>query len=572
MSPRIAPPILALAIAAASLWGCNVLLDASAYHVAPAAGGAVDAGILAAKAGNEPSGAPDIDSSLDDPSGSCTPGTNRPSLENSCTGSDCVPFALALPSCDGGLCPLPVSFHASSSETTATVYDAAPVDGEDGRDPAESGGHDSSAATGGAATSGAATGGAATGGAATSSSRNGVDGGLNNPCTAVNPDPNDIIFVTGSTALASFINEVSQILATQPDNPITVVYQESGSCVGVAAAVDPTDTRMVPSLGATTYYDSTGTQRTCDLDPDGVVADIGASDVFYSTCYLGQEAAPALPQGVAENFGPIQVMNFAVPQASSEKSISLRAAYYVFGFGGTTYAIAPWVDPTQLEIRSATSGTQTMIAAAIGVPPALWNGVPHSTSALVGQALVSSGRSGDSSVVNSALGILASDYLIANSSTLRGLAVEDDNTRCGYYPNSTATSRDDANVRNGHYPLWGPSHFYARVDSQTQVPIKPGAAQFIDGLSGVKALPGLDLVGEYASSGLIPACAMGVSRSNDGGDYTPYRAPVTCNCYFDLMATGTTTCDPCSTNADCPSDSPNCNKFGPAPQKGYCDL
>jgi hypothetical protein len=561
MSPRVARPIPALAMAAGSLWGCNVLLDASAYHVAPAAEGAVDAGILAAKAGNESSEAPDLDSSLDDPSGSCTPGTNRPSLENGCTGGDCVPFALVLPSCNGGLCPLPVSLRASSGETTATVNDAAPVDGEDGRGPAESGGHDSSAPTGGVPT----------GGMPTSSSRNDVDAGLNSPCTAVNSVPNDIIFVTGSTALASFINEVSQILATQPDNPVTVVYQESGSCVGVAAAVDPTDTRMVPSLGATTYYDSTGTQRTCDLDPDGAVADIGASDVFYSTCYLGQEA-PALPQGVAENLGPIQVMNFAVPQASSQKSISLRAAYYVFGFGGTTYPIAPWTDPTQLQIRSATSGTQTMISAAIGVPPALWNGVPHSTSALVGQALVTAGRSGDSSVVNSALGILASDYLIANSSTLRGLAVEDDNTRCGYYPNWTATSRDDANVRDGHYPLWGPSHFYARVDSQTQLPIKPGAAQFIDGLSGVRALPGLDLVGEYASSGVIPACAMGVSRSNDGGDYTPYRAPVTCNCYFDLIATGTTGCAPCSTNADCSSDAPNCNKFGPAPQKGYCDL
>jgi hypothetical protein len=552
MSPRVAPPISALAIAAGSLWGCNVLVDASAYHVAPAAEGAVDAGILAAKASNEPSGAADLDSSLDDPSGSCTPGTNRPSLEDSCTGGDCVPFGLVVPSCDGGLCPLPVSFSASSGETTGTAYDAAPVDGADGRDAAESGGHGS--------------------GVPISGSRNNVDGGLNEPCTAVNPDPDDIVFVTGSTALASFINEVSQILATQPDNPITVVYQESGSCIGVAAAVDPTDTRMVPSLGATTYYDSTGTERSCDLDPDGVVADIGASDVFYSTCYLGQEAAPALPQGVAENFGPIQVMNFAVPEASSQQSISIRAAYYVFGFGGTTYTVPPWIDPTQLQIRSATSGTQTMIAAAIGVPPALWNGVPHSTSALLGQALVSAGRSSDSSVVNSALGILASDYLIANSSTLRGLAVQDDNTRCGYYPNSTATSRDDANVRDGHYPLWGPSHFYARVDSQTQVPIKPGAAQFIDGLSGVRALPGLDLVGEYAASGLIPACAMGVSRSNDGGDYTPYRAPVTCNCYFDLMATGTTGCVPCSTGADCSGETPNCNKFGPAPQKGYCDL
>ena len=46
---------------------------------------------------------------------------------------------------------------------------------------------------------------------------------------------------------------------------------------------------------------------------------------------------------------------------------------------------------------------------------------------------------------------------------LRGLAVRDGST-CGYYPNSTAFGRDNANTRDGHYPLWGPSHFYARID------------------------------------------------------------------------------------------------------------
>jgi hypothetical protein len=65
---------------------------------------------------------------------------------------------------------------------------------------------------------------------------------------------------------------------------------------------------------------------------------------------------------------------------------------------------------------------------------------------------------------------------------------------------------------------------------------------------------------------------MHVSRANDGGDYTPFKAPVTCNCYFDLNAAGATACQPCSANGDCPRSAPNCNKFGPAPQQGYCDL
>jgi hypothetical protein len=234
--------------------------------------------------------------------------------------------------------------------------------------------------------------------------------------------------------------------------------------------------------------------------------------------------------------------------------------------------VSPWSDPTELQIRSAASGTQAMIAAAIGVPPAQWRGVGNSTSSGVGTALVTAGQSGNATVVNSALGILASDYLLQNAQTLRGLAVQDENSSCGYFPSTTSTAHDDANVRNGHYPLWGPSHFYARVDPQTQIPLKAGVSQFIDGVSGVTALPGLDLVGEYAAKGLVPLCAMSVSRSDDGGDYTPYKPSLTCNCYFDLIATGATSCTTCNTNADCPSRAPNCNKFGALPQQGYCDL
>ena len=134
---------------------------------------------------------------------------------------------------------------------------------------------------------------------------------------------------------------------------------------------------------------------------------------------------------------------------------------------------------------------------------------------------------------------------------LRGLAVQDEST-CGYYPNSTAFARDNANARDGHYPLWGPSHFYARIDPATNLPLKPGVSQFIDGLNGVTPLPGLDLVAEYAAKGLVPECAMHVTRTNDGGDYTTFKAPSTCNCYFDLHATGATGCQTCNANTRLP--------------------
>jgi hypothetical protein len=455
--------------------------------------------------------------------GACSPGQDRRSLENACTSAACVPYSGTLPTCAGGLCPLPSPSAAADGAPTAS--DA------------------------------------------------GNSAGPDTPCATVRPNPNDILFVTGSTALKGFIQEVSKVLATQPTNPVTVVYQASGSCVGVKAAIDPGNNPLVASAGATTYYDANGNAQTCTIDrTHALVADVGASDVFYSTCYMGEMVTPTLPQDIADNFGPVQIMNFAVPQGSSQRSISLNAAYYIFGFGGGAYPVPPWTDPMELQIRSAASGTQSMIAAAIGVPAAQWRGVGNATSGEVGNALVAAGQSNSQAIVDSALGILASDYLVQNSDALRGLAVKDENSTCAYYPSSSATSRDNANARDGHYPLWGPSHFYVRVNGQTRVPSKPGATQFIDGLSGVTPLPGLDLIAEYASKGLVPLCAMHVSRNNDGGGYQHYTPPTTCNCYFDLIATGANACKLCSTNADCPTDAPNCNRFGPAPQQGNCDL
>jgi hypothetical protein len=511
-------------------WGCNAVIDSSGYYevhggIAPEGGS--DAALpVDAEAGADAR----RDASQEPAPDACAPATNRREFEQACTSSMCVPYSAELPECEGGLCPLP-----------AMVADAAV---ESGATPVPDAG-----AEGGSSVS--------------------AEGGTTPSCSQVGTGANAVVYVTGSTALAAFIGEVSSALAST----VTIVYQQSGSCVGVHAALDPADNTLSSANGTATYYTTAGVQETCALNPsDHLVADIGASDVFYSTCYLGQPVTPPLPASVGENFGPVQIMNFAVPQLSTQQSISLTAAYYVFGFGGGSYGIAPWTDPMQLQIRNANSGTQALIAAAIGVPANLWQGVGHSTSAQVGMALVAAGQSGMQSVVDSALGILASDYLLQNTQTLRGLAVQDEAAPCSYYPDSKAFSHDNANARDGHYPLWGPSHFYARVDPSTNLPLKQGVSKFIDGLNGLTPLPGLDLVAEYASKGLVPECAMHVTRANDGGDYTPFKAPVTCNCYFELHATGSTSCRPCNANTDCPNSAPSCNKFGPQPQAGYCDL
>ena len=184
-------------------------------------------------------------------------------------------------------------------------------------------------------------------------------------------------------------------------------------------------------------------------------------------------------------------------------------------------------------------------------------------------ALQNAGKA-DGGVPDEAIGILVAGSAAENRATIRELAYEDVGQSCGYYPDSTSTAFDLQNARDGHYPIWGPSHFYTRVNNGT--PINPNAQTFVQDLSGVTPLPGVDLIALYASKGVnvVPLCAMHVTRTSDGADYSPYTPTESCNCYYDAQATGQTSCKACNTSGDCPASAPKCNIFG-TQTTGYCE-
>jgi hypothetical protein len=83
-------------------------------------------------------------------------------------------------------------------------------------------------------------------------------------------------------------------------------------------------------------------------------------------------------------------------------------------------------------------------------------------------------------------------------------------------------------------------------------------------LSGTKLLPnGVKLLDVYAQSGLVPECAMRVTRMSDGGDVTPLVPPNPCSCVFEAKATGSTDCKPCAVQGDCDG--------GETCSQGYCE-
>jgi hypothetical protein len=417
---------------------------------------------------------------------------------------------------------------------------------------------------------GGASGSAGAGGLAGSTGAGGATG-TGKACADVAKNGGTVVYITGSSAAQPILKLIAQQLAPLG---VYIVYESTGSCVGVDAIVNGTAMTTGPAAAAVsaTYWDSLNSLGVaCDLPAEGVSADIGASDVFAQSC-PGFEPANLDALQVRDAHGPIQTMTFAVPANSDYTEISAETAYFVFGFGAAggvrdaSGASPLWNNEEYLFKRSASSGTQAMLAAAIGVPAAAWKGKGHKASGDVVADLQLAGQKKDSA--NLALGIVAADYIESNSlqGAVHVLAFQDSGQHCAVYPSSTSGTRDKQNVRDGHYPVWGPLHLLLRVDAMGN-PInaknRQAVTDILGYLSGTKALPsGAPLIGFYAASGLVPECAMHVTRSKDGGNILPYKPSNPCSCLFDSQVSSTT-CTPCQVQGDC--------KGGETCSQGYCE-
>jgi ABC-type phosphate transport system substrate-binding protein len=371
----------------------------------------------------------------------------------------------------------------------------------------------------------------------------------------------NVVYVAGSTAIKPFLGALAALLA-QNSPPYTIVYQSQGSCTGVDAVfnADPTKNviKDIPASGGkpanwAVFFSSDGTTSTqCNLDPAGNVVDVGASDVYASTC------GASAPTGVqiGDYLGPIQAMTFVVPTNSTQRTISAEAAYMVFGMGGNKGAAAPWVDPTYYYVRNASSGTQQMIGKAIGVPATQWWGLDRGGSGTVASQMA---LLLDATIAEKAIGILAGDVAGTMTTTLRMLKFQATGQSCGYFPDTSPFILDKANVRDGHYPIWGPVHFFARTTAG--IP-NTAAAALVSRFAAPK--PDQTLLDSIIASKLVPRCAMHVTRSSEMGPLASYTTDQRCDCYFEKGITGKTSCQACTQSSDCPSSAPACNY-------GYCE-
>lgn len=365
------------------------------------------------------------------------------------------------------------------------------------------------------------------------------------------PPLTDSVVVVGSTALRTLVRELAKILAAAaPTASPPLVYAGLGSCAGVEAMVRGTPL----TLETLTYWDATGGESTC-VPGSATSPDVGISDVFASSCL---SLPNGLPSNLEDFLGPVQSMVFAVPQGSTQMTISAEAAYAIYGFGAESQ-VAPWTEAEFIFQRSPDSGTQAMVASAIGVPSTRWRGTPTTGSSDMLAKLVGI----PANKAENTIGILGSAHLEQNRATLRALAYQHFGDTCAVLPNRTARSNEKANVRSGDYEIWGPLHLLSTVDANRR-PTNPQAEAIIHYIIGTLQPPsGLDLITLQAEEQLIPQCAMQVTRTIELGPALPFTPEQPCGCAYEEAANGATECVACQNTTQC--------EKGQLCSFGYCE-
>src|SRR5262249_51141931 len=127
---------------------------------------------------------------------------------------------------------------------------------------------------------------------------------------------------------------------------------------------------------------------------------------------------------------------------------------------GMSGGVEPFTsDVTDTQQRNSGSGTQGIVAKAINVPPGSFKGKANTAGGDLVNSLLAAPNPG------SAIGFLAADSYDTKRTQLNALAFQAFGQTKAYYADSASDTFDKRNVRDGHYVVWGPEHFFATSDA-----------------------------------------------------------------------------------------------------------
>ena len=190
----------------------------------------------------------------------------------------------------------------------------------------------------------------------------------------------------------------------------------------------------------------------------------------------------------------------------------------MFATGNADTPVQPWNDPTKYFIRSSGTGTIQMPSRAIGMDPTKWWGLDR----LSASNLVASMEAIDPTDAEVSIGVLSNDFADKNRANLTTLAFQQHGQSYAYLPDSSGETFDKKNVRDGHYPIWGPVHFVAAT--QNGVPSQ-AASSLITKFSVHQARPDAGR-GQIIEAGFVPAWRDGGRARRRGRPAVVVRAEV----------------------------------------------
>jgi len=379
------------------------------------------------------------------------------------------------------------------------------------------------------------------------------------PCTALGAAP--VIFIENGDTQEPLVKRLGQKLLSS-SRPLRLVYKNRRTCdlaldmySGSTMVNDTIPIRYVPSATEDPTWDPSKPSPTCEADdPGGNAIDLGIGATYLSSC----ANLPPRPASLAMTDGPIQAYGFIVPRASSQVAITAEEGYFAYGYPQGTGMTAPWVDQALRFSRGPTASTALTCAAAIGLKASQLQGTvpPKNTSSEV-LNLVATGNPAEATI-----GLMGTEVFDQNRDKVKLLAFRGFGQRYAYYPDSTATSFDKQNVRDGHYLPWAPTPYLAYVDAAGKAK-NPNVQRVLDLVVGVRDENDVSGLDQIVTSGLVPSCAMSVTRPFDGAHLSLYSPPEPCACAFEAkVPQGVTKCGACSTDAACGSGK--C-------RHGYCE-
>ena len=377
--------------------------------------------------------------------------------------------------------------------------------------------------------------------------------------TAANcTDLPNTVYMGGTTAVIPVIRLMGARLRKYMG--VTLLWNENDDgCHSVSQLIYPSNTgaRTVYS-----YYTEASDQpgkvfpNTCN-SPINTVPDLVINDVSWSSCLNSYGVTPPvpLPAGIKEFSGPVQGLVPIVANGNRNYDVMVEELQDMYICGGPANVMGFSSSGFIYDYSAAGRGMRELWARGIGVA----NGSVLSTQVGLGY---NSNITAETMVTNYiapstspdlTIGYTSTEYYDQYRGSVRGLKVRGVNQKLAYLPDFDGQSTDKINIREGRYTLQGVLRLIAPVDASgtpTNIRVKHIIDWFQQNPVQDPALQlPFDMNEIYALRGVVPQCAMKVTRDGDLPSFKHYSPPQPCHCSFQVLATGKTDiagCVPCA--------------------------